>query len=69
MDRRKEDGRLEEGDFIPSWLEDVKVLAGDEAVASSNVVLVLYVLVRRNRRGDIWRLIGFHCRSALDNRR
>lgn len=41
MDRRKEDGRLEEGDFIPGWLEDVKVLAGDEAVASSNVVLVL----------------------------
>ena len=47
----------ERGDFIPSWLEDVKVLAGDEAVASSNVVLVLYVLVRRNRRGDIWRLM------------
>lgn len=49
MDRRKEDGRLEEGDFIPSWLEDVKVLAGDEAVASSNVVLVLDLLVRGNQ--------------------
>lgn len=49
MDWRKEDGRLEEGDFIPGWLEDVKVLAGDEAVASSNVVLVLDLLVRGNQ--------------------
>lgn len=39
----------ERGDFIPSWLEDVKVLAGDEAVASSNVILVLDLLVRGNQ--------------------
>lgn len=41
MDWRKEDDRSEEGDFIPGLFQNVKVLAGDEAVASSNVVLVL----------------------------
>lgn len=49
MDWRKEDGRSEEGDFIPDQTRNVRKLAGEEAVAPSNVVLVLDLLVRGNQ--------------------